>query len=392
MILQVRVALRVPSLASTYDAQMEFASVVPAHLAKPLSLEPFNALLLSSARVGDPRALRTIARPHDGISSRLDAWAQEGLITRTEGAALYVHEYSTGGLTVRGLVGALRLTERSASHSDQGLLPHERIHPDQAQDLAAKMLAIEVNPAPILLSMQGNAAYRALLSDVTAQEPLEAFTDRNGQQHRVWRVPAGSSTDGLAAEVAANTCIVADGHHRYAAYIALQQAHPGTGWDLGLAMVVDQADTPFFLGPIHRSLRGVSLDDLVGRAERLGVTTTVASRQAAVDTLPHRRIVATDGNYWLSLAPPDDDGSLLVEWVHSTLVPDLAPADIGYHHTLEDALRSLDEVNSTALILPAPTYDAVSAVVEAGRLLPEKATSFQPKPTVGVIMRPVSSS
>ncbi|MGN0062841.1 MAG: DUF1015 family protein [Nocardioides sp.] len=368
---------------------MEFASVVPAHLAKPLSFEPFDAVFLAESRVGDPRAVRAIARPYPDVTERLEAWEAERLITRADRPALYVHEYATGGLTVRGLVGALRLTHRATATAEQGLLPHERIHPEQAQDLAAKMFSIDVNPAPILLSMHGSTAYRDLLSAVTTTPPLEAFTDRNGQQHRVWQVPAGSVEHELRAEVATTTCIVADGHHRYAAYLALQQAHPGTGWDLGLAMVVDQSDTPFFLGPIHRTLRGTSLDELVDRAERLGVRTTAATRQAAVDTLPHRRIVATDGNHWLSLAPPNDDGTLLVEWLHSTLVPDLSPDEFGYHHTLEDALRSLGESGSTALILPAPAYDAVARVVEAGHLLPEKATSFQPKPTVAVIMRPV---
>ena len=37
--------------------------------------------------------------------------------------------------------------------------------------------------------------------------------------------------------------------------------------------------------------------------------------------------------------------------------------------------------------MPAPDYDVVRRILAADRLLPEKATSFQPKPSLGVLMR-----
>ena len=37
--------------------------------------------------------------------------------------------------------------------------------------------------------------------------------------------------------------------------------------------------------------------------------------------------------------------------------------------------------------MPAPSVGLVLRVAEADRLLPEKATSFQPKPSLGVLIR-----
>ena len=37
--------------------------------------------------------------------------------------------------------------------------------------------------------------------------------------------------------------------------------------------------------------------------------------------------------------------------------------------------------------MPAPDFADVLRAAEHGRLLPEKATSFQPKPSVGVLIR-----
>ena len=56
--------------------------------------------------------------------------------------------------------------------------------------------------------------------------------------------------------------LIADGHHRYAAYLRMQETAPGGATDRGLAMLVDQNDTPMFLGAIHRVLTGVDLDGL----------------------------------------------------------------------------------------------------------------------------------
>ncbi|UUZ58994.1 hypothetical protein [Nocardioides sp. B-3] len=44
---------------------------------------------------------------------------------------------------------------------------------------------------------------------------------------------------------------------------------------------------------------------------------------------------------------------------------------------------------TVAVLLPAPDFAAVRDPVNHGGLLPEKATSFQPKPSTGVLMRSV---
>ena len=43
--------------------------------------------------------------------------------------------------------------------------------------------------------------------------------------------------------------------------------------------------------------------------------------------------------------------------------------------------------DSVAVLMPAPDVDLVLKIAADDRLLPEKATSFQPKPSVGVLIR-----
>lgn len=366
--------------------------VTPPYVAGPLRLEPFPALMLVPARVGDPSTGRAFARPYKDVSARLMRWQAKGLVRRDRESAIYLHEYTAAGITVRGLVGALDVSRRATRPEDRAVLPHEGIHPAQADDLADRMAEMELNPAPILLVHRGTDRLRRTLADVRRGEPDHAFTDRSEQQHRIWAIRAPETLDRIATELAGTRALIADGHHRYAAYLRLQRRHAvGAGThptSFGLAMLVDQVATPLFLGPIHRSLTGTTLDDLRDACESSGFAYRDASREDALAELAPTRLVASDGRRWAVVGLRVASDEAAVEVLHRQLVPALphGPTGVGYHHSVDDALGRA-RGDTVAVLMPAPSVDLVIRVAEADRLLPEKATSFQPKPSLGVLIR-----
>ena len=367
---------------------MDFATVVtPPYVAKPLRLAPFRALMLSAGRVGDSASARAFARPYRAVGDRLREWERHGHVTHDPLPAVYVHEYTSGGLTIRGLVGGLDIASRARDLDTRAVWPHEGIHPAQVDELADRMLEMGMNPAPILLVHAGPADVRALVSRVVAGPPAWQFTDRAGQRQRIWAIRDPADLEALDRGLASSTCLIADGHHRYAAYLRLQQDQPGTPWDRGLAMLVDQADTPLFLGAIHRTLTGVGLRAVLTAARRTGASVRELPHDRAVSELAPDTIVVTDNETWASITPHDGN-RLPVEWLHDVLVPGLATPSpqVGFHHSVEEALAHLTE-GAVAVLLPAPDFEHVGCIIERGRLLPEKATSFQPKPSLGVLMR-----
>jgi len=363
--------------------------VTPPYVAGPLRLLPFPGLMLAPHRVGDPSTGRAFARPYRGVAARLLRWQARGLVRRDPAPALYLHEYTSAGITVRGLVGALDVSRRATRPEDRAVLPHEGIHPAQADDLADRMAEMGLNPAPILLVHNGTPRLAALMAEVVEAEPDHVFTDRSEQQHRIWAIRDPGILSDVADELRDTRALIADGHHRYAAYLRLQRRDPGGPCDFGLAMLVDQSATPLFLGPIHRSLTGTSLDDLRSAAESLGMTCTSRTQPEAVAALGPSTLAATDGKQWVvvDLNVPTDQAA--VEVLHRQLIPALphGPSSIGYHHNVDDALASADPRSSIALLMPAPAVDLVQRIAEDDRLLPEKATSFQPKPSLGVLIR-----
>ena len=77
--------------------------------------------------------------------------------------------------------------------------------------------------------------------------------------------------------------------------------------------------------------------------------------------------------------------------MHHRVLPRLGTqvTRVAYHHNVEEALAATT-TSSPAVLLPNPDFEQVRALIESGGLLPEKATSFQPKPSLGALMRPLT--
>lgn len=363
--------------------------VPPPYVAGPLRLYPFAALRLVPRRVGDPTTGRAFARPYRDVAARLTRWQTRGLLERDTEPALYLHEYTANGMTIRGLVGALDVSRRATRPEQRVVLPHEGIHPAQADDLADRMGEMRLNPAPILLVHNGTDRLRKLMATVTSGAADHRFTDRSQQDHRIWCITEPDLLSAISDELATTTALIADGHHRYAAYLRLQRRNPGGPCDAGLAMLVDQRSTPLFLGPIHRTLSGTTFDDVRDAADSIGLTMEPMSEHDAVAGLTADTIPITDGTRWALLKLELTAERTAVEALHQDLLPALphGPTAVGYHHTVDDALKAVTRPSTVAILLPAPPVDTVIAVAAADRLLPEKATSFQPKPSLGVLIR-----
>ncbi|WP_372733671.1 DUF1015 family protein [Nocardioides sp.] len=364
------------------------AVVIPPYVGSPLRLEPFTALRLVPRRVGDPASRRLFARPYRSVTTRLAQWQERGQLRREEGPALYLHEYTHDAITIRGLVGALDVSHRAAEAADSAVLPHEGIRPAQADSLADRMTDLELNPAPILLVHKAPTQVRTLVRQIAHGPAMDDFVDRAGQRHRIWAIRDETVLAVLAAALAPCRVLIADGHHRYAAYLRMQARAPGGAADRGLAMLVDQEDTPLFLGPIHRVLSGVRLEDLAAAAEGVGAGYESAERSVALAALGPHTLVVTDGSDWATLKLDLADERAAVEALHEDLIPALprGPSRVQYQHSMEDALGAMRSGGLT-IVMPAPDLDDVMRVAAADRLLPEKATSFQPKPSAGVLIR-----
>jgi uncharacterized protein (DUF1015 family) len=361
----------------------------PPYVAGPLHLNAFRAMSLAPRRVGDPASARAFARPYRGVAQRLDTWCRRGFATRDAEPGVYLHEYSDSGLTVRGLVGCLDLSHLASSPRDRRVFPHEGVHPRQVTELASRMGTMRLNPAPILLVHRGPSAVREVSRKVRTATPEREYVDHAGQEHRIWAITDRDQLRVVDEGLADARLLVADGHHRYAAYVALHARDPQEAHRTGLAMVIDQDETPLFLGAIHRVLHGVRLPDLVQAAASAGAEVDGSDEVRAMAALAPDTLVLTDGAQWATVRLPAHRRGAAVQLMDEVLLAGLdhRPGKIGFAHSVAQALEQVRPGRVTAALLPAVDLDLVVDVVSDGGLLPEKATSFQPKPSLGSFIR-----
>ena len=401
-------------------------SQAPAPDRRPFTLAPFRGLRFDPATVGDLSTVisppydvldadtvrtlenanrrnivrlilsRRFERPYLAVRHRLEKWRDKAYLKADVQPTLYLYEYTAEQVTVRGLIGLVGLREES----EKVILPHEDVMPGPVDDRTVLMRTTETNLEPILLVHEGTPRLRALVADAAQCRPLADFVALDGSAHRLWAVTDPGQQAAMAAELAGTQALIADGHHRYAAYLRLQDELRGgvpegtSPWDHGLAMLVDQHDQALKVGPIHRSVGDLTMSDLQDLADEHGDDLCLhADREAAFAALADARadratFVISDGHAWAVLGVPrthDIDAAVL----HETLLPawDIAEEQVGYHHSLDQALHATTRAAGLVVAVRPPTVHEVRAAAARGVRMPRKSTSFGPKPRMGVVMR-----
>jgi uncharacterized protein (DUF1015 family) len=401
---------------------------------RPFVLRPFRGLRFAPERVGDLGTVisppydvldaetvrdleaanrrnivrlilsRRFEKPYQAVRDRLHKWREKSYLRADVEPALYLYQYSVDGATVRGLIGNVALRWED----ERVILPHEHVMPGPVDDRTVLMRTTETNLEPILLVHEGTSRLRDLITEAARTPPVADFVALDGSDHRLWAVTDPAVLDAVAAELSTTQALIADGHHRYAAYLRLQaelrdpSAPAETSpWDFGLAMLVDQADHPLTIGPIHRSVGAVTMSDLYDvSAQRADHFRTMPDREAAFASLAQdpadaarASFVVSDGRAWAVLRTPRTspvDAAVL----HEDLLPawGVAEEQIGYHHSLDQALQTTARQPGVVVAVRPPTVAEVMATAARGVRMPRKSTSFAPKPRMGVVMRDLHDS
>jgi uncharacterized protein (DUF1015 family) len=327
--------------------------------------------------------------PYERAALLLARWRSTQLLITDPRPALYAYQYGIDEATVCGVIGALDLTPRE----DGVVLPHEDVMEPIVADRLAMMTAAQANLEPIMLVYNGGGVVEDIVDATRAGEPLTDVVSVDGARHRLWRIDDRATTSQISRRLSSHQALIADGHHRYATYLRLQAAHRGDGpgpWDRGLALLIDQSTCPVQLGPIHRSVSDLRLDDLVAPegfrldpARSLGSDEPVAARRG--------EFVVTDGARQALLAYTGcrDDAISDAELLHARVLPAWSVGEdrVGYHHIVGQAVRSARHGGGIAVVLHPASVAEVMEVARAGKVMPRKSTSFGPKPRTGLVMR-----
>lgn len=339
----------------------------------------------------------------------LQEWRDEGALLLDPDPALYVYEQDGPGGLQRGLIGALALPSDDAGP----VLPHEDVVDAVVADRMALMHALGANPEPILLSYEGGGAASDLVERVAGgeNEPLLEAVLADGTRHRLWAAADPADHESVVADLADRQALIADGHHRYAAYQRLASLGR-EGSKRGMALLVDSTRHPLHVRGIHRWLPDLQPDAAIEKAgASFKVTEVVGGYRAALEALSavgQERIAfaaVAEQRAWIIADPdpallaaaipadrPEAWRSLDATVLHLALaqsiwgVPDTAD-HIRFDHDARNAVIEAHRHSGLAVLLRPVPESTVTELAALGVRMPRKSTSFSPKPATGLVMR-----
>jgi uncharacterized protein (DUF1015 family) len=380
-------------------------------LGELLAAEPHNIvrLILPGAGAGIPNV------PGDAgaaAAARLRDWLASGILVRDPVPALYVYEQEGPGFLQRGIIGLVPV-------GIPGILPHEDVMPGPVAGRRELMAATRANLEPIFLVYDGGGGSAGGLAEEVAagQRPLLRAATSDGVTHRLWRVTDPAAHAAAAAGLAGRTALIADGHHRYAAYEQLRARARAAGhgpgpWDYGLAFVVDASACPPRVGAIHRVLPELAFGPAAARA-----ATAFRVRQlpddfaAATSALAAEAdggpafLLAGRGGFSLLTGPDPASvarampGGASPQWrsLDAAVLQRFLLAqvwgikdnehDVLVSHDAREAVRMARAADGTAVLCNPVPLPAVGQIAARGERVPRKSTSFGPKPRTGLVLR-----
>jgi uncharacterized protein (DUF1015 family) len=367
---------------------------------------------------------------YQNAAGLLERWMAEGTLRRDDRPSIYRYEQrftfenSAGAkaYTRRGFISLLKLEP----FSSRVVLPHEHTLSGPKVDRLKLMRATRAQFSQVFALYRDPAGEaETLLSSVEGQPPALDATTGDGVRHRLWALDDPRIIAQVARVMAPKQVMIADGHHRYETMIALRDElrpadrPPGQSLaDWGTMFFARAEDPGLLVLPTHRLVRGLPAEALAGLPERVRPWFTVTegsetsalaieqrlAREGAARVTFAVREAGQARTLWLGLRPDADLGALGppalqgldVTVLHGLLLGPLLGIDaaamarqsfLTYTHELDQALGQIaaGEVQA-GFLMNATKVEQVLAACEAGFVLPQKSTYFQPKLATGLVM------
>lgn len=357
---------------------LRYAEPLEAVLAPPYDV--LSEEQVQQYRARSPHNAVRLTRPgtdYEGAARLLQEWIAGGVLVEDGEAAMYLHRIEWDGRARLDLLAALRLVP----YEDRVVLPHELTHRGPKEDRLALMRATATSLEPLWFLAEG---VRELLEAAPGgQVNQETAFLYAGERHTLRRIADPEWVARVTDHMAAQSVLIADGHHRYETALAYSQevgGGPTAASRFTLALVTDLTDPGLVVLPTHRLLKaGV---EVTGGQPAGSLEETLAALRGSVAAGTYR-------NGRFQVLPLE--GEVAVMELHRQVIDNIlgkrsAEEYLSYTRDAEEAVRWVDSgAGVAAFFVDAPDLAAVLKVAREGNTMPQKTTYFHPKPPSGMV-------
>lgn len=348
-------------------------------------------------------------RVYEKAAENFKKFKQEGWLVQDQEDHYYIYAQTMNGKTQYGLVVGAYVND----YLTGVIKKHELTRRDKEEDRMKHVRVNNANMEPVFFAYPDNEKLNALLSRYAATEPEYDFiAPIDGFRHQFWVVSDDADMKLITEEFAAMPSLyIADGHHRSAAaaLVGAEKAkqnpnHKGDEEYNYFMAVCFQASQLTILdyNRVVTDLNGYTSEDFLGALEKNFTVKKMGADEYRPTEL-HNFSMYLDG-VWYSLTarpgtydPTDPIGVLDVD-VSSRLIFDelLGIKDFRSDKRIDfvGGLRGLSELKrrvdsgemKMALALYPVTMKQIMDIADSGKIMPPKATWFEPKLRSGLVV------
>lgn len=352
-------------------------------------------------------------RVYSKATENFEAFQRNGWLVQDKDEHYYIYAQTMNGKTQYGLVVGAYVDD----YLNGVIKKHELTRRDKEEDRMKHVRATNANMEPVFFAYPDNEVLDNLINRYAATEPEYDFiAPIDGFRHQFWVISNPADMQTITAEFAKMPSLyIADGHHRSAAaaLVGAEKArqnpnHRGDEEYNYFMAVCFQASQLTILdyNRVVKDLNGLTADEFL---KALSVDFVVEDKgtDAYRPSRLHEFSLYLDGHWFSLVAKPgtfddaDPIGVLDVD-ISSRLILDkiLGIKDLRSDKRIDfvGGLRGLDELKRRvdsgemriALALYPVSMKQIMDIADSGKIMPPKATWFEPKLRSGLVVHKLS--
>jgi len=327
---------------------------------------------------------------YTGSRKELDSWISDGSLIKDEDSFyLYRQRFTIDSKTFirTGIVGVLK----TEPYENGNVIPHEETFSAVKQDRLNLLRDMETHLESIFGIFEGFSKELNERIEAVA-EKLYTYTDKSGVEHVYFKISDKAVTGSITKELAKQSMLIADGHHRYETALNYSLENPGNEKkSYVLATLVPSNDPGLVIWPTHRLLSSAKISENDAVAE-IGNSMELVAKGSFDDMmkeLPGRQMGLIFRSGKCYVASYDDQSNPL--WSLDTYVAQELVIKKVYGYEEEKVKVSYDaEIDSVmkkmgtgeydlAIVFNDPSLKAIWDLSAIGKRMPKKTTYFFPK-------------
>ena len=399
----------------------------PEHLVERIESRPYDVLDSEEARqeaADNEMSLYHITKPeinfgvevsefdaqaYDSAKEQFEKFQERGWLVQDDKECYYIYAQTMEGRTQYGLVVCASVHD----YVNGVIKKHELTRKDKEENRMKHVRACNANIEPVFFAYPDNMRLNQLIMRYAATKPLYDFVASvDGFRHQFWVISQPEDIKAITDEFASMPALyIADGHHRTAA-AALVGAEKGKNNAAGGG----EHEHDYFMAVCFQASQLTILDynrvikDLNGMSSEEFLTKLnddfIVEKKGTANYKPqhlHEFSLYLDGSWYSLTARPgtyddaDAIGVLDVD-ISSRLILDklMGIKDLRSDNRIDfvGGLRGLDELKKRvdsgecrwALALYPVSMQQIMNIADSGKIMPPKATWFEPKLRSGLII------